>query len=214
MKVRYLIIMLFSLVLLTSCVEEDINVQNQEINDLKPVIYLYPDEETKVNVTLDYNGELTCTYPQSEGTWEVLAKPDGTLFDLNDNKEYSYLFWEGISKMDYDFTEGFIVKGEDTKDFLQEKLEYMGLTPREYNEFIVFWLPQMQSNKYNLISFQFENYTNNAKLTITPKPDSILRVYMAYMPIDKPFEIKEQKLKSFKRDGFTVIEWGGSEVNN
>ena len=31
--------------------------------DYKPVIYLYPEEDTEVTVKLDYNGLLTCTYP-------------------------------------------------------------------------------------------------------------------------------------------------------
>ncbi len=87
----------------------------------------------------------------------------------------------------------------------------MGLIPREYNEFIVYWLPQMKDNKYNLISFQGESYIKNAELTITPKPDSILRIYMAYKAIN---EIKEQKLKPFERSGFTVIEWGGTRIKN
>ncbi|MBQ9925500.1 MAG: hypothetical protein IJO51_05730 [Clostridia bacterium] len=32
--------------------------------DEKPVIYLYPEEETEVTVKLDYAGELTTTYPE------------------------------------------------------------------------------------------------------------------------------------------------------
>ncbi|HIY21421.1 MAG TPA: hypothetical protein H9841_05930 [Candidatus Flavonifractor merdigallinarum] len=29
----------------------------------KPVLYLYPEEETQVRVKLDYDGKLTSTYP-------------------------------------------------------------------------------------------------------------------------------------------------------
>ena len=105
-----------------------------------------------------------------------------------------------------------MVKGEDTEKFLQEKLAYMGLTPREYNEFIVYWLPLMQDNEYNLIAFQGETYTDNAKLEITPSPDSILRVFMTFKPLDKPIEIEEQQLTAFERQGFTVVEWGGAEL--
>ena len=54
-----------------------------DVGFAKPVIYLYPEEETNVTVKLDYNGELTCTYPKSDGTWRVTAKPDGTLIDEN-----------------------------------------------------------------------------------------------------------------------------------
>lgn len=177
----------------------------------KPVIYLYPEQETEVSVQLDYDGELTCTYPAYEDGWSVTAQPDGTLTD-EDGKQYSYLFWEGETDVEYDMSRGFVVKGSDTAEFLQEKLSYLGLTPREYNEFIVYWLPKMQDHPYNLIAFQQEAYTDSAALTITPQPDSILRVFMAYQPLEQPVEIEEQVLAPFAREGFAVVEWGGTEI--
>lgn len=177
----------------------------------KPVIYLYPEQETEVSVQLDYDGELTCTYPAYEDGWSVTAQPDGTLTD-EAGKQYSYLFWEGETDIEYDMSRGFVVKGSDTAEFLQEKLSYLGLTPREYNEFIVYWLPKMQDHPYNLIAFQQEAYTDSAALTISPQPDSILRVFMAYQPLEQPVEIEEQVLAPFAREGFAVVEWGGTEI--
>ena len=69
----------------------------QEQGDAKPVIYLYPEQETTVSVSLDYTGTLTATYPAYEDGWRVTAEPDGTLYDENGD-EYSYLFWEGEDK--------------------------------------------------------------------------------------------------------------------
>jgi len=204
-KAKFLIILL-SLILITFT-----GCENDQMTK-KPVIYLYPTSEQSVSVKLDYNGELTCTYPEYKDGWNVIAEPDGTLTNIGDKRKYSYLYWEGISKNQWDMSKGFVVKGEDTEEFLQEKLEYMGLTPREYNEFIVYWLPITQENKYNLITFAGEEYENLAKLNITPKPDSILRVMMLFKSLDKPIEIEEQEIKSFERKGFTVIEWGGTEV--
>lgn len=97
-----------------------------------------PTKEKTINVKLDYDGELTSTYPTYNNGWTFDAKPDGTLTNLEDNKEYSYLFWEENPNVDLNISEGFVVKDEHTKDFLQEKLEYLGLTPKEYNEFIVY----------------------------------------------------------------------------
>ena len=189
---------------LTACVQ-------QEECAAKPVIYLYPEQETTVSVSLDYAGTLTATYPAYENGWTVTAEPDGTLYDENEN-EYSYLFWEGENNTDYDFSKGFCVAGADTADFLREKLAEIGLTPREYNEFIVYWLPKMQDNPYNLISFQSEAYTDAAKLDIDPTPDSVLRVFMAWKPLHRPQTIEPQTFASFERNGFTVVEWGGCEV--
>ena len=183
----------------------------EEQADAKPVIYLYPEEETEVTVKVHYAGTLTTTWPAYEDGWTVRAMPDGTLY-TEDGSEYSYLFWEGVSHTDYDFTEGFVVAGEDTGAFLKETLAAMGMTAREYNEFIVYWLPQMEGNTYNLISFQGEAYTENAGLEITPTPDSVLRVFMAWKGLEERMEIEPQTIEPFTREGFAVGEWGGREV--
>lgn len=184
---------------------------NTEVNK-KPVIYLYPTKTQIVDVKLDLKGDLTCTYPTYKDGWKVKAQPNGTLTNLADGKEYSYLYWEGISHNNYDMSKGFVVKGSDTEQFLQEKLAYMGLTPKEYNEFIVYWLPIMQKNKYNLITFAGKEYEDIAKLEISPKPDSILRVMMVFKPLNQYMEVEPQELKPFVRKGFAVVEWGGTEL--
>jgi hypothetical protein len=178
----------------------------------KPVIYLYPEKTTEVSVELQYNGTLTHTWPPYGEGWKVTAHSDGTLVNHADGREYSYLFWEGEMRAPLDFSRGFVVKGSDTGEFLREKLAFMGLTPREYNEFIVYWMPLMEGNAWNLISFQDTAYTDNAVLTVEPRPDSVLRVYMAFKPLSFPITIPPQELKPFKRKGFTLVEWGGSEV--
>lgn len=177
----------------------------------KPVIYLYPEKETEVTVELDFNGELTAVYPAYDNGWTVTAQPDGTLTDV-DGREYYCLFWEGKSNINYDLSTGFVVPGNETKAFLEESLSLLGLTDKEADEFIIYWLPRMENNPYNLISFQQETYTDNALLTITPTPDSILRVFMAWTALDKPVEVEAQALERFERTGFTVVEWGGAEI--
>ena len=195
-----------------SATEDNCKDDPAEKADAKPVIYLYPTEPTSVEVKLDYKGKLTCTYPDYNGGWEVTAYPNGRIIDQKTGKEYSYLFWEGVTDVEYDFSRGFVVKGEDTVEFLQKTLAEIGLTPVEYNEFIVYWLPRMQNNPYNLISFQSDIYTESAKLEISPSPDSLLRVFMAYRPLSAPIDIEPQAFDTFTRRGFTVVEWGGTEI--
>ncbi len=182
----------------------------------KPVIYLYPEAKANVTVKLSYRGKLLTTYPtyvQKISGWNVTAFPDGRLINRLDNKEYSYLFWEGTpEKFTPDLSHGFVVKSTDAKDFLQEKLSQLGLLPKEYNEFIVYWLPKLQDNKYNLITFVGKEYTDTAPLEITPKPDSMLRVFMVYKPLIAPAHVSEQNITPFVRKGFTVVEWGGQEM--
>lgn len=183
------------------------------IKEEKPVIYLYPEQETQVSVKVNYKGDLFCTYPLYKDGWKVTASPDGSLINQEDGKEYSYLFWEGKDNHKWDLNSGFVVKGEQTAEFLQEKLAYLGLTPKEYNEFIVYWLPKMIDHNYNLIHFAKEDYEALAQLEISPKPDTVLRVFMVFQPLDNSIDIEEQQLESTIREGFTVVEWGGTEVS-
>lgn len=175
----------------------------------KPVIMLYPEKETVVTVRLKVN-DLATTYPKYNDGWTVTAHPDGRL--EAGGRSYRCLFWEAENDFEPDFSEGFVVKGEDTAAFLEEKLELLGLNEAEANDFIVYWLPRMEGNPYNVISFQTDNYDRAAPLEITPKPDSILRVFMAFKKADKFYEIDEQELVSFERVGFAAVEWGGCEV--
>lgn len=179
--------------------------------DDKPVIYLYPEESTDVSVTLLLDGELTCTYPTYNDGWNVTAQPDGTLRDSS-GQTYNYLYWEGLGNTTYDFSSGFCVRGCETAAFLEEVLAQIGLTRREANEFIVYWLPQMEGNAYNLISFQSDLYTEHAQLQIDPVPDSLLRVFMAWKPVKQAVDITPQDFSGFTRSGFTVVEWGGTKV--
>ena len=191
---------------LTACRE------SEEEGDKKPVIYLYPESTTDVTVKLDYAGEITCTYPEYKDGWKVTASPDGTLKDAN-GQTYNYLYWEGQNHVEYYFSEGFCVAGSDTAAFLESALSQLGLTRQEANEFMVYWLPQMQENPYNLIAFQSDVYTQAAQLSITPEPDTMLRVFMAWKPLKKAVELPTQNLSAPERTGFTVVEWGGCEVN-
>ena len=182
----------------------------------KPVIYLYPEKETDVHVELELTeSELNTTYPKYNNGWDVTAYPDGTLLNKVDGTHHKYLFWDAVNcRTRFDFSKGFCVAGCDTEAFLKEKLTYMGLTEQEMNEFIVYWLPLMEHNAYNLISFQDEAYTNSAKLTITPTPDSECRIFMAYVPLENAVDIEPQQLSAFERKGFSVVEWGGAEVRS
>ena len=181
----------------------------------KPIIYFYPEIEAVCSVELLLNGNLTCTYPEYDqnGWSDFIAQPDGTL-TFPDGKSYYALYWEGINYAEWDFSKGFCVKGEETAKFLEWALAQLGLNEREANEFIIYWLPLMQNNAYNVISFQADAYTESAVLNITPTPDTLLRVFMAYYPSEAEIEIEPQALQPTERNGFTVVEWGGSVVTN
>lgn len=179
----------------------------------KPIIYIYPKEETKVNIKLLNSSLLTTSYPKYNNGWNVIAQPDGILKEIETNKNYYGLYYEGKNHNVTMKNDGFVVKGEDTIEFLEEKLEILGLNEREINEFIIYWLPKLENNRYNYIRFEtLEEIEKYMPLEITPKPDTVIRVVMDYKPLNEKIRIEEQKLTPQKRVGYSVIEWGGSEI--
>lgn len=193
------------------------NGSGAEINyNDKPVIYLYPQTPQSVTVRLSLkNGTLSATYPEFDtaiGGWKVTATSDGRLTDSRDGREYSYLFWESLqtSAVAYDLLQGFVVKGDEVREFLGKILPETGLTPKEYNEFIVYWYPRLMNIPLMQIYFAGKEYTDSAQLSIEPRPDSMLRVFMVVRPLKEPILLTPQKLPSFERKGFSVVEWGGT----
>ena len=178
----------------------------------KPLIYLYPTVDTKVNVKLGRSEALTSTYPKYKDSWNVLAKPTGELIDDKGRSFYG-LYWEGYNTIDVTFEDGFVVKKDDLIPFLEEKLSALGLNEREANEFIIYWLPKLEENEYNLIRFEsIDKINKNMPLIINPKPDTVIRILIEYKKADKDTKVKTQALVTPVRKGFTVVEWGDTIV--
>ena len=178
----------------------------------KPMIYLYPEKETSVTVKVGYENKLTTTYPKYTNGWKVTASPNGDLHDEL-GKYYYGLYWEGINNLDVNFEDGFVVEKEDLIEFLEEKLSLLGLNAKERNEFIVYWLPILEQNEFNLIRFEsMKKINEEMPLEIVPKPDTVIRVLMEYQPINKVIDVKPQTISKVSRNGFTVVEWGGTLI--
>ncbi|MFA6466499.1 MAG: hypothetical protein WCV71_01410 [Patescibacteria group bacterium] len=180
----------------------------------KPVIYLYPEKTTDVSVKVSPNKGLTITEPAYNNGWLVKAYPDGNLYNYNDQKNYPYLFWEGRG-INYQIPkDGFVVAKNDIRKFLVEKLSEQGLIAKEYNEFIDFWAPKMTEQAYYFITFMPQaDFDKLAPLEISPRPDTIIRVFMDYRPLNEIIKVKTPVFKTPARNGFTVVEWGGALHN-
>lgn len=178
----------------------------------KPVIYLYPEKTTDVSVKVGIK-EFTKTVPDYGNGWVVKAEPNGQLINYADGQTYPYLFWEGKTDQQVGLTSGFVVAKADLPSFLEGSLSKLGLNTQEKADFVEFWLPKMQVSPkpYVLISFLGTTEFNKiAPLNISPKPETLIRVFMYYQPVDQQLNIQPQELKSLARNGFTVVEWGGT----
>ena len=136
--------------------------------------------------------------------------------NLDDGQEYSCLFREytAVGIPAENPQEGFVVEGRETAAFLQETFSKMGLIPSEYNELILSWLPQMTDNPWNLIMVDVKANSVPEKLRISPEPDSVIQVFMAYKALDAPIDVEQPEVKTLPqaRQGFTVVEISGAEI--
>ena len=185
----------------------------------KPVIYMYAPDTTDVTLKISTKEKLSFTYPVYNDGWKVKATPSGNL--VAGKSVFPYLFWEGnihLQANEINTSEGYVISKENMITFFEEKLSAMGLTPKEQADFITYWCPRMSANEAVYIHFVFNTEMDKyAALNIAPKPDNLFRVFMVWAPFeDQVFyrELKEQKIPSVKRNGFTVVEWGGTEITS
>lgn len=188
----------------------------------KPVVYAYNAAST-FKMTIKPHGGFTFTYPKSNGDWELKTNHDGSVSDVNTNKNYPYIFWEGEGKdldiiVERNTVEGFLIKTDTCISFLENTLAKIGFNEKEAADFITWWGPQIVQKDYAFLQFlETERYaTTIAEIDVAPNPESVLRVYMYLMPLNSDelnFKIVEPQFKKFERIGFTVVEWGGSVIN-
>ena len=175
----------------------------------KPVVYLYPQVVTSVNVSV--GATVNKSDPlYTDGGWKnVLAQPDGQL--TYQGKSYNSLFWEGTGHGVYpDITQGFVVAQKNLVATVRTQLTQQGLNAKEVNDFMDFWQPRLPATPYVRISWLSTAQLNElAPLSITPKPDTLIRVFLDAQGLNKPIAIPPENLSALPRIGFTAVEWGG-----
>lgn len=177
----------------------------------KPAIYLYPQEKSNVNVLIAPQGKLILTIPKyPPGGWQVTAYPSGKID--HQNSTYEYLYYEAEIPDDKipQPKEGFVVEYKNLSSFFNDALPKLGLNEKETAEFSSYWLKALPKSPYYYIGIVAQSTLNNiAPLTITPKPDNIIRVTLYFKALEQRGEVRSPQIVTPKRDGFTVVEWGG-----
>lgn len=189
----------------------------------KPVIYAYSDKPIDFSIHLKEKGELTFTYPQlqNEHLWKVKTGENGNLISEND-VTFPYLFWEAkqdfSSEIGYHSNSNEIIYTKDLVTYFELELSKLGLNFKEQADFITYWCPKfIDAKNVQVQIFIDDNCSIIGDLVISPKPDHLRRIFVLFEanPIDlKNFIPKKLNVQTFERTGFTVIEWGGSEINN
>lgn len=173
----------------------------------KPVVYLYPTQPT--NVSVKVGADISVSEPAYNNGWNVLAQPNGSL--TTNGRIYDSLFWEGLGHGDYpSITEGFVVPRNQVDSTVTTNLKQLGLNDKEAQDFKDFWMAKMPNTPFvRLTWFTTAQLDRLAPLYISPKPDTVIRVFLDFQGLSAPTNIPQQHLSALPRKGFTVIEWGG-----
>ncbi len=180
----------------------------------KPVVYLYPETPTYVDVSVTTTGKIVVSDPlYPAGGWKsVFAKPDGTL--VYKNRTYSELFYESNVKDIKKPANGLVFETANLDEELSRALSKIGLNNNEKKEFLDYWIPNLKrlNSAYILFSLIDPNEKERIdKVNITPEPDTRIEFIAYFKPLDKMVELPELKLgPTPQRNGFTLVEWGGT----
>ncbi|MCK4593274.1 carboxypeptidase regulatory-like domain-containing protein [bacterium] len=177
----------------------------------KPNIYLYPEETTEVSVRLDFpqGGGVTVSDPPYGFGWEVEVTPEGEI-----DGTFDYLFYEAEVPGEWNMGHPYVVGAEDVEGFFRENLELVGFRGREIEDFVSYWVPRLNAHPYYLLHPNYaKDIDPHVTLDINPEPDSLLRLYYYIEGMDEDDERLNALRESpavpiFKREGFTVVEWG------
>lgn len=187
----------------------------------KPILYLYSEKEMNVNVNFEAKSDIVFTHPSYANGWNFSLK-ENKLTDTTTHRTYPYLFWDGkTDELGFHFQDGIlqgaVIRTDTVISFLENTLTAMGMNATEQTDFITFWGPRMISQEYVLVQF-LNNKLYDQKistLSVTPTPDNLLRTFMLFCPLETdqlPIRLLPQQFESVSRTGFTLVEWGGSEL--
>ena len=169
-----------------------------------PNIYLYPETETQVAVTLSFpsGGHVSESEPPYNMGWNVSVKPDGIIDDT-----YEYLFYEAVLPGNFQTGTGWLLNTDELELEFRTLLSNLGFVGREIDDFVAHWVPLLDDAPYYGLFPQDMN--SLIDLTIKPQPTSILRHLFLIRPFSGPVAIQTPPDDGpFIRDGFTVAEWG------
>lgn len=180
----------------------------------KPVIYLYVDKPTFVDVTLLTPGQIVESIPTIEtgNKWtDVLALPGGIL--KYQNNYYRELYYESSQEKVNPPDNGVFINTQNLEQELKTQVLKLGLLGIEADEFVDYWLPRLENlNKpyifFSILSKEEKKRTDHVE--ISPKPDVFIEFIAYFKGVDEKFQTKSFAFPQVpNRKGFTAVEWGG-----
>lgn len=172
----------------------------------KPNIYLYPDKNIDICITLEFplGGQILTSIPEYNTGWCIFVDTLGKI-----NNHYEYLFYESIQPDIWQYKEGWCVKKDDVKEFFETNMKNYNFSNKEIKDFTDYWIPRLVDYEFYTVYPQHNSLIEQVvQLSFSIKPDNLYRLFYVIIGTNVYEEIPEPKTKKIIRDGFTVVEWG------
>jgi hypothetical protein len=179
-----------------------------ESPDYKPNIYLYPLSKSQVDVKISFpsSGAVTTSIPAYKNGWNVTVDPTGLI-----NNQYGFLFYESRQPNNWQMKKGWVIGQKELNAFFVSNLSSYGFNGKEIKDFTEYWLPRLKNSAfYRIYPQENEIVDKIIHLTVTPKPDHLLRLHYVIKETNESTNnlALPQTPPKFNRQGFAVTEWG------
>ena len=181
----------------------------------KPNIYFYSEETLEADIVFLQENLLTETIPVYQDGWHIEVLEDGKI--AWEQQKYDFLFYESLTdKTLNQYEKGWYISCEEREKALKSVLELYQFNEKESEDFMEFWMDKLEANKnYMMYPQETECVDCQMPVSISPAPDSIRRIWFGFEEVsDAKENISEPEVDEIKREGFTVVEWGGFLLNN
>jgi len=214
-KILFVIVLVFIIFIFSNCEKNTESITNSFDEDTtsnggpvveKPNIYIYPEHEINLSLTLDFpnGGKVLESIPEYNNGWNIEVEPSGLI-----NNQYEYLFYEAQIPefLQRDF--GWSVTGTQLDSFFTNNLQALSFSDKEITDFTDYWIPLLDANKKYLIYPQFnEELSDIIQLETSIQPDNLIRVWYVIEEYKENIHIEEPAIPVFHRQGFVILEWG------
>jgi len=208
----FLILAFLPVLLLFNCKKDTSSITGISDSDSlgpivrKPNIYIYPIEaiDLSIQVSFPNGGQIIESIPAYNGAWEINVLPSGLI-----NNQYEYLFYEARipELLQRDF--GWVINGAGLSSFFRNNLDSLMFSMKEISDFIEYWIPLLDTEKNYIIYPQFNDDLNEiVQLKFSKTPDNVIRVFYLLEEYREGKLVKIPQIPSYKRESFTVLEWG------
>ncbi len=188
--------------------KEDDDVCDTCIVVYKPNIYIYPETELFLTLTLDFpeGGKVLYSIPEYGNGWSFRVNKSGII-----DNEFEFLFYESSQPDVWQMEKGWCIPSTELSGFFQNNLSRFGFSGREIDDFLDYWIPRLNLADFYTIYPQTSSLINRViDLNFSTDPDHILRLFYVLQEsdLDNSAQLAEPVVESFLREGFVVTEWG------